>query len=53
MDTTPDPAAPCTACLRYACRCDAPGTIPPQDRADALPEPYVWMPWSAGVAANA
>ena len=53
MDTTPDTAAPCTTCLRYACRCDAASTIPPQEPAEALPEPYVWMPWSASVAANA
>ena len=53
MDTTPDTAAPCTTCLRSACRCDAGASTPPQDRDQALPEPYVWMPWSASVAANA
>lgn len=60
MDTTlaiqDDAAAPCETCLRCSCHCTA-AAGPSRDQSDpeSVPaaEPYVWMPWSAGIAANA
>ena len=50
MDAPTNPPL-CDDCLRFACRCEQPTLVPvlePQD-----PEPHVWNPWSAGIAANA
>ena len=46
-------AAPCTACVPDACRCEPAHSAPSQAAAEMPAEPCVWMPWSAGIAANA